>query len=468
MKKMNRMILASALMMSALVSAQAQNVSPVDFMRMNPYQLKANPATDLPYESVMSLIIGDVSVNLQNTTLRYDNLFDFDAQGRPAVVNLCKLANSLKTRNYLGLDVDYNFFYLGRRLKHGLLTYEHNIRAQALVNYNDGPFKLLAFGNSAFVGEDNPAAVNLNVQASLFQEFALGYQWNVNERLSLGGRAKLLFGVGNVNTLVADAKLFTDPDSYALRLEEAVAIRTSMPRAVTLKDGVIGGNGGFGVGDLFRNPGFGIDFGAEYRIDDQFSVVAAVRDLGFMRWSANNIEINSHIEDVGQFYDNGGFLFNGMDLEQLGLVFSDLEYQELFLDTLKQYFQLQYDRGASYTTMLNANFLVRGNYDLDANNRFSGQVQGLFYKGGFRPAVTLAYNGYFYNKLDVCVTYTMMPNSYDNLGIGISGRLFKTCNVFLTSNNVLSFLNPMNMSGLNVQAGIVFVLRPEDKNNEYE
>jgi hypothetical protein len=61
-----------------------------------------------------------------------------------------------------------------------------------------------------------------------------------------------------------------------------------------------------------------------------------------------------------------------------------------------------------------------------------------------------------------------MPNSYDNIGLGISGRLFKTCNIYLTTNNVIGLFAPMNASGMNVQAGIVFVLRPEDKNNEYE
>ena len=93
-----------------------------------------------------------------------------------------------------------------------------------------------------------------------------------------------------------------------------------------------------------------------------------------------------------------------------------------------------------YTTPLNTNLMLRGNYDLDANNRFSAQVQGRFYGSGFRPALTFAYNGYFYEKLDVCVTYTMMPNSYDNIGLGISGRLFKTCNIYLTTNNVIGFV----------------------------
>lgn len=72
----------------AIAAVQAQEVSPVDFMRMNPYQMKANPAADLPYESVMSLLVGNIGLDVQNTTLRYNNLFDFDTDGRPAAINL--------------------------------------------------------------------------------------------------------------------------------------------------------------------------------------------------------------------------------------------------------------------------------------------------------------------------------------------------------------------------------------------
>ena len=467
MKKVNKLLLAFVALF-AFLNAQAQETSPVEFMRMNPYQLKANPATDLPYESVMSLLIGNIGLNVQNSSLRYDNLFDFDAQGRPEVYNIRKFANSIKENNFLGLDANLDIFTLYRRLGPGMITFDYGVKAQADVKYNDGLFKLLGYGNSSFVGEDHPVKVNMDANATLSQEFAVGYQWNVNERLSLGGRAKLLFGVANVNTQRADIKLFTDPETYALRLEEEIAVRTSMPSAITLDNGELGGAGGFSMSDLFRNLGFGIDFGAEYRFNDRFSAVAAVSDLGFFNWHGNNIEMKSNIQDAGQFYDDNSFLFQGMDLEQLQSVISDESYRELFIDTLKQYFGLTFDRGDRYMTMQNTNLLLRGNYDLDLHNRFSLQAQGRFYQSGFRPALTLAYNGYFFDKLDVCVTYTMMPHCYDNIGFGIAGRLFKTCQVYLTTNSVLGFFNPLNTSGLNVQAGIVFVLRPEDKNNEYE
>ena len=58
MKKLHKVLLAIALAWVVGV-AEAQNVSPVDFMRFNPYQINANPATDLPYESVMTILIGN-------------------------------------------------------------------------------------------------------------------------------------------------------------------------------------------------------------------------------------------------------------------------------------------------------------------------------------------------------------------------------------------------------------------------
>ena len=455
--------LAVLAMILAVVSVQAQEVSPVDFMRFNPYQMNANPATDLPYESVMSLVIGNIGLNVNNTGLLYDNCFDFDGQGRPETLNLRKLANSMKEKNFLGLNVNVDLFTLYRRLNKGLITINYGVKVQADAKYNDGLFKLVGYGNGSFVGENNPVKVNMDVNALGYQEFAVGYQRNITDQLSIGGKAKVLFGIANVTTDVIDAKLFTDADSYALCLQENVGVRAALPNVVYVNEaGELKGNGPFSVGELFRNPGFGVDLAAEYRFDERFSAVAAVHDLGFIHWGKNNISISSKINDMGQFYEDGDFLFNGLDWEQLQLISSDLEYREAFLDTLKQYFQLEFAPLEKYNTPLNTSVLLRGNYDLDVHNRFSAQVQGCFLRSGFRPALTLAYCGSFWDNLNVCATYTMMPGSYANFGLGLSAMI-ATCNIYLTTNNIIGLFNPLNSRGFNAQVGIVFNLFSEGR-----
>lgn len=457
MKKLNKSLLLFALVF-ALASAQAQEVSPVDFMKMNPYQMNSNAAAHLPYTRVAILVFGNVGLGFQNTGLNYDNAFDFDAQGRPTVLNLNKLANGMKESNLMSLSVNENLLTFCSRVGNGMITFGINSRVKGDFTYNDGLFKLLANGNSAFVGDDNPACVNLNLNAMAYDEFALGYQLDVNKQLSLGVRAKLLFGVANVTTDVFEAKLFTDPDSYAIRIQDNIGVRASMPSMVRLENGVLGTKGGLVFGDFFSNVGFGVDLAAEYHFTDRFGMVAAVNDLGFIRWGANNVRMAGGINEVGPMYDNGSFLYNGIDIDELQRVVSDEIYRELFFDSLRQYFQLDITPMEKYTTSLNANLLLRGYYDLDANNRVSAQVQGGFYKSGFRPAMTLAYSSSFFNMIDVCATYTMMKESYANIGLGLALRI-NSLQIYAATNNIIGVFNPLNTKGFNAQCGIVFNMR---------
>ena len=466
MKRINEILCGLVLLMWCAIT-QAQEVSPVDFMRMNPYQMKSNPATDLPYESVMSIMVGNIGMSIQCPTLHYDNLFEFDTQGQPVSINLTKFANSLKENNFTGFDASVDLFTLYRRINNGMITFNYGLKAQGDAQFNDGLFKLAAYGNSAFVGNDHPAQVSLDVNAQVYQEFAVGYQLNVTGKLSLGGRAKLLFGLADIETDAFDVKLFTDPDSYALRLEENIAMRMALPKTVYANDGQLMTNGFFNIGQLFRNSGFGVDLAAEYRFNERFSAVAAVQDLGFIHWGLNNIEMKGQINDAGQFYDDGSFLFEGMDVDQLQRVFGDELYREQFLDTLRQYFDVDFSMAEAYTTMLNTGVLLRGNFDVNPSNRFSAQLHGRFLGSGFRPAMTLAYNGSFFRMLDVCATYTIMPNSYDNIGLGLAGN-FGMFHIYLTTNNVVGLFKPLNASGFNVQAGIVFNLRLPEQRLEKE
>jgi len=460
MNKLAKTIIAASLLM-AFGAAHAQEVSPVDFMKMNPYQMKSNPAADLPYKSVISLVFGNVGVDCRNTGLKYDNLFDFDAQGRPTTLNLNKFANSLSENNALSLTVNENLFTLYRRLGVGMLTVGYDVRVQSDLSFNDGLFDLLANGNADFVGEENPVNVKFGLNATAFQQFAVGYQINVGKRLSVGGRAKLLFGFGNVTTDAFDVKMVTDPNTYALRMYENIAMKASLPSFFTIRDGSLVTAGNLAFSDLFSNPGFGVDLGAEYHITDEWGVVASVQDLGFISWKANNVQMTGQVNDVGPMYDDGSFLFDGIAIDQLQRIISDEYYRERFLDTLKQYFQLESTPTERYTTMLNTNILLRGYYDLNPGNRISVQAQGCFRNGGFRPAFTLAYSGSFFKMLDVCATYTLMKGSYANFGVGLAAN-FTTFHIYFATNNIIGAFAPLNSKDFNAQAGIVFNLRSPD------
>lgn len=434
----------------------AQEVSPVDFMKFNPYQVNANAALRGPYYGYIGFAIGNLNVTQRNSGIYYDNLFRFDSQGRPSVIDLKQFAATLKPDNYLSANLSEEILGIGIQLKRGYLNVGYRVRMQNEGYFTDDLFRLLASGNAAYLGESN--AANIEVRASMlaYQELAVGYQIDINSQWSLGARAKLLMGAASLNTDSFRVKVVTDETTYALRVTEDIAMQVNSPMPFSIGDeGFQFDNARFDFTDLFGNPGFGIDLAADYRINDQFSVVAAVNDLGFIRWKKNGVALDGHLNDAGQFYDEGSFLYDGLSVDELQLLVSDEAYRERFMDTLVDYFRISSSPMEPYSTMLHTQMLLRGCYTLDENNRFFAQAQGYCSGTGFRPALTLAYNGSFFDMLDVCASYTMMRNSYANFGLGLGFKL-GIVQLYATTNNIIGVFNPMNTKNFNAQVGLVF------------
>lgn len=446
------------MLMSVLGSAAvAQMVSPVDFMRNNPRAAFANPATFVADYGYFDMGLGGINIGVMNLGLKYDKFFRFNSQGQPVVVDLDQGVASLRRKNYVNSYVNADIFHCGRRTKHGYFTYTHRIREKESMSYTRDLLQLLAKGNAAFVGESNPANIDVRVSAKAFQEFAFGYQMSLTEQLNVGLRLKFLMGYMDAKSKTINAKLYTDPDTYTLKLMTAADARGTLPYELYKEDGKIKiKDGRFNVANLFKNYGLGIDLGGEYRIDDEFGVAAAINDLGFIKWNNYSVRFKGELTDGGSYYDNGAFVFTGVTPQQVLGIMQDPEYLPKLADSLTKYFQLNPETLTKYTSGLNANLMVRGYYDYTPEHRFSAQLMGYNLGLGLRPALTLAYTGSFDEKYDVVATYTMMPGSYDNLGVGLSANLGGML-VYVATNNLFGFFNPANRTFLNAQFGISFM-----------
>lgn len=461
MKKLH--LINIAILTFVSVMANAQNVSPVDFMDTNPYQLRSKASVVFPYDSYFSIGIGNLCGDFRNLDVRMKNVFDYDASGRPSSINLKQFANSLNPENSMNSTFDMEVLGLGIKSRHGFVTFSHRVRFQSAGNYTDDLFQLAASGNAAFVGENNPADMKMDMNLLGFQEFALGYQICPTEKLSVGGRVKLLFGAAETKTEACNVKLYTDPDTYALRLCEDMAVRVASPMPFHVDNGkIVFNDSRFDISNLFSSPGFGVDLAATYRFDEKFGLTAAVNDLGFIRWKKTAVMLNGQIADAGEFYDDGSFLFEGLDVNDIQKLVSDEAYRKWFVENLSKYFDFTTENLESYTTMLHTNFLIRGTYYFNEKHRLMGQMQGYCSGLGFRPALTVAYNANLNKYFDLCATYSMMKNSFDNLGFGVTCNL-KFFHIYVATNNIIGCFNPLNTSGVNVQAGIFFTVN--DKRN---
>lgn len=452
--KHNRFFITLVFLATLGSTAFAQMVTPVDFMRNNPRSTKANPAFYTADFGYFDLLIGGVNFGFQNIGMKYDNFFQFNEAGQPVTLDLDKGVASLRDENYMNSYLTFDIFNCGRRTKHGYFSYSHRLRETESLSYNKEMFELLAHGNSNFMGDDNPANINIGLSSTVYQEFAFGYQMCLTENLNIGARLKFLMGYINANADNASIQLYTDPTTYALRLMTDVNINATIPYQIVVEDGKLKiADKRFNPANLFKNYGGGIDLGAEYKFNDQWGVAAAVNDLGFIYWNNYSYNITAEIVDGGSFYQDGAFVFTGLTNEQLTAIMNDPDFASHMADSLMGYFQYDFQPVEKRVSALNANFMVRGYYDLTPTQRFSAQFAGYNLGLGIKPALTLAYTGSYSDKYDVVVTYTMMPGSYDNLGLGLSAN-FGGIMLYAASNNVLGFFNPANSSHLHFQFGI--------------
>lgn len=437
--------------------ASAQLVSPVDFMRNNPKAISANPAFFTKDFGYFDLLLGGFNFNVQKVGIKYDNFFRFNENGQPVVLDLNQGVAGLRDMNYLNTCASFDIFSCGRRTKHGYFTYTHRFREVETFGFSRDMMQLLVQGNGSYLGEDNPADIKVDLASRAFQEFSFGYQMSLTNELNIGIRLKFLMGYLDAKINDFNLKLYTDPETYALKLMANADAVFSMPYELEIENGKIVGivDKRFNPAALFKNYGGGVDLGAEYKFNDQWGAAVAVNDLGWIRWNHHSVTVVGSLEDNGSFYDNGSFVFNGLSSEQINAMMNDPEYAAGLADSLSGYLGLTYGKSMGYTTGLNANLMARGYFDLTPEHRFSAQFTGYNMGLGIKPAFTLAYTGSFGDKYDVVATYTMMPGSYDNLGIGLSAN-FGGLLLYFASNNILGFIDAGNFTGANLQVGMSF------------
>lgn len=450
----NYIALAFALLMGS--SLFAQIATPVDFMRNNPRAVFANPATYTADYGYFDMGLGGINIGAMKMGLKYDKFFQFNEQGQPVVLDLNKGIASLRNKNYVNTFVNVDIFHCGRRTNHGFFTYTHRLRERESFRFNKDMMELMAHGNAAFLGESNPANIEMGVAAKVFQEFDFGYQMSLTEQLNVGLRLKFLMGYADSKSQTLNVKLFTDPETYALRMMGNVGIRASLPYEFYMEDDKIKiKDRRFNPAALFKNYGFGIDLGGEYQIDEQWGVAAAINDLGFIRWKDHALSFEGNLQDGGMLYEDGSVVFSGLTPQQVSAMIQDPNYFDGITDTLIQYVRYDLANLTGYTSGLNMNLMARGYYDLTPEHRFTAQLMGCNFGLGMKPALTLAYTGSFSGKYDVVATYTMMPGSYDNLGIGLSANLGGAL-IYVATNSIFGLFNPANRTQTHAQFGLSF------------
>ncbi len=451
---------------SLLMNAQEIN-NTLHFLKNNPQNKYLNPAVQRNYKSYSTFpLLGKIYINYSNTGFAYNDIIHkgTGSLSDSLVIDLDKFYNTIKNSNYILFSSEISYLSFGATQGKSFVTFDFGNKSDFRFGFDKIFLGYFINGNSMYRGSNyNLGSISINMLS--YNEIAFGVSRMINDRLTIGIRAKLLMGIANINTEKSVFNIFTSDNGDELIINSEYMIRTSMPvNYQTDTDGYIED---FDIKDNISVPGivlntnnlgYAFDFGAYYKISDRITVSAAAIDLGLINWSDNATVLKQ----------KSSYTFKGIDLSN-SLDNTSADYkpvEDLFndiADSITNQLKPTYSN-QKYRTNLTGKLMVAGTYNV--NNWLSGGILGRtdIYKGKWYPSLTISANTYLLNGFSTAITYTIGNSSFNNIGLGLSARL-GSFQLYVVTDNILAPIVPHKTRNLNIVSGINFVFgsTKEDK-----
>lgn len=306
-------------------------------------------------------------------------------------------------------------FVFGFSGKRGYFVFTLSEKANASLAVPKDIFSILDKGvpdGSEF--DFSPFAVNANY----YRELSFGYSYKFMSKLRVGIHAKALQGLGAIKTDIKTFDLNTSKDLWHMKADGTVYMSAPI-EVYSDENGIPDSIGGFKTdtkslidkGILnFSNPGFGIDIGAVYELNDFWTFSASVNDLGFIHWSS----------DLNSFSANGEFDFVGLEVDNESLDDISTAVDDL-MDTLKNTINLTHGH-EGFTTSLGPEVYLGAKYNVNHYLGFGALSRTVFNKNDFHQEFNASVNVNLYHVLSTTVNYTVASNGANTLGFGLALR----------------------------------------------
>lgn len=470
MKKIYKFLAVLMVSLCGLSTATAQNDGiSLTLLPHSTYNNFYNPAISIDAKYVLGLGISNVGLALHNTSIKYENLYKFE-NNVPIAIDANKFINSLKEHNNLiGTHFSLDMLRLGLRFNKLFVDFNWRFRLSGEVHYSKDFLGFFVHGNGHYLGHDNPADFSIGADMTLFSEFALGLQYDVTDKLTVGVRPKLLCGIANSIINDDNTLIYTDPDTYemvgdiSINAKASTILNANINRISEVADYF--DLDSIPIQDIFNikeNLGFGIDFGASYTFNDHIGVAVGVYDLGYITWRNSK---EKHIKKDNVVINNA--LIDDID----AIIDMNLDVEDLYEDLVDDVWENDsLYAGQDYKTSLKTRIVMQAYYELMPMVRFTAMTQMYYTKEQLYPSLTLAYSGSFMRIFNLTANLTMSKYTGNSVGAGVAVNL-GLLSIYATTDNImiLSKLNAptsevlTSFNAANFRLGLIFKLGRVEK-----
>jgi hypothetical protein len=413
----------------AFTTISAQNSQVMYFMNL-PQNHLLNPAMRPSNSLYIGLPgISGINLNVNNNFVNFSDVFMKGQTGDSVIsilhpsYNINSFLAKINDKNSIEPETSVQLFGLGFSAGKDLYLFlDINERIDGNVVIPGDLFKLALMGNEGFVGNKIDLS-SLRGDLKWYREVGFGFSKNFTNKLRIGVKAKVLFGIADVSIDNKSLGIAVNND-YSHTLNADITANISGPLVVT-KDSkndvnnfkfddsslkTVSQEVGFISGS--KNMGLGLDVGATYDVTSNFVVSAAITDLGFIRWK----------NEVTNLRAKGQFEFSGLNMLDVinGTKTLDQLGNEL-ADSLKNAFKVS-DSKSAFTTYLPFGITLGGNYSVTKFLSFGLLSYSRVIEKQLRQSVTLSTNVNLGNAFSTSLTYTAANHRFDNIGAGLAFR----------------------------------------------
>jgi hypothetical protein len=434
------------------------------FMKGIPQTKDLNPArpgiSDGFYFSMPFFSKIDLSANTNNWA--YNDLVHWGTGTRAdsLVIDLDKLRESVGNKNFAYESAALTVLEGGYRKGKNFYAVSLTDREFIDVFFSKSLIDLVRNGNYPYVGQTYYSG-NFGIGAQHYRELAFNYSHEVTKKLTIGWAAKVLFGLGAVQTNGINLSASSPANGEYLDVSATGRVNISAPVNFNYNaNGMIKSVNSlpnYSPGDYlinFRNPGMAVDLGFTYRLNKKAELSVSIIDLGMIGWKSN----------VTRLTEQGHFLYKGINIVDPTQTPPVIPLFRTVFNQLSDSISATFRPGTvgnSFSTLLPAKIYFGIDYQLKNNISISGLSRIRIIDNAVRTSLTASANALFMERVSLSASYSLMESTYDNLGLGI-GIKIGSMQIYTAADNLFSPFYPSTARNMNLRIGINFIFSKGD------
>lgn len=299
MKKNKIYVLLIALVgMFFCVNASAQALRSGYFLEGYTYRHLMNPAFAPERNYIAIPGIGNINMGTQGNVGLNTFLYPYGNGQLTTFMNGAvsgdEFLDKLKDHNRINMNMNLTLLSFGFRAWGGFNTFDVNVRSNTSLNLPRGLFEFMKVGMDG----TNPVYEmdGLGISSNNYAEVALGHSHQINDKLRIGAKLKVLLGLGNASIKMTDMRVQMAENQWMVQANgemnasvKGLTLPTKGESGKTLDDPSEATLVDWDNIDVdspgLTGYGMAMDLGTTYKLLDDLTLSASLLDFGFMSWS---------------------------------------------------------------------------------------------------------------------------------------------------------------------------------------